>query len=241
MKRDETERTHDLLYGKSVTDGEGYTAETAVVGLYDVGRDWCMMHGYVLTNKVTHVRLLPAHSKHAFTYPTLALLVSLDVLERSALDLPIWPLGYAFRFGSLWALVGLRSDGYLAHKEAKRTSIRTKLDRVSLDSGAITAPSDIRDVWMMTMPAICAFEGINPLTVYYCYRSSGEVSVVVLEASVYFLAFCSAVTHLFRCTTPLVRAMCTCCRWARTKTHCRQKGKTVCLPLFFTPSQSGQV
>ncbi|KAF8438432.1 hypothetical protein L210DRAFT_3404335 [Boletus edulis BED1] len=147
-------------------------------------------HAYVLTNKVTHARLFPVHSKHAFTYPTIALFVSLDALERSALDLPIsfgWgpTLGYVFRFGSIWrTLVGLRGDGYLAHQDANHTSplsIRSKLDRVLFDSGAITAPSEIKDVWMMTMPAICAFEGINPLTVYYCYRPSGEVSMIVLE------------------------------------------------------------
>ena len=147
---------------------------------------------YVLINKVTHARLLPVHSKHAFTYPTLSLLVSLDALEHFKLDLPIslgWgpTLGYVFRFGSICGtLVGLRGDGYLAPQDGERTSpvsIRAKLDHVLLDSGAITAPCEVRDVWMMMMPAICAFEGINPLTIYYCYRPSGEVSVVVLEVS----------------------------------------------------------
>ncbi|KIJ18095.1 hypothetical protein PAXINDRAFT_9178 [Paxillus involutus ATCC 200175] len=162
---------------------------------------------YILTNKVTHARLLPAHSKHAFTYPTLSMLLSLDTLESGSLDLPTclvwgWPLGYWFRFGTIWGtLIGLRGDGYLGsgsddesarHDEkcyqekvtiekASPVSIRRKLNHVLLERAVIKASSEIRDVWMMTMPSICAFEGINPLTVYFCYRPSGQMGIVILE------------------------------------------------------------
>ncbi|KAF9228151.1 hypothetical protein BS17DRAFT_323494 [Gyrodon lividus] len=157
---------------------------------------------YILTNKVTHARLLPAHSKHAFTYPTLSLLLSLDALESGSLDLPVrlgwgWTLLYLFRFGTIWGtVIGLRGDGYLGggsddggtyHAEkgnvekTSLVSIRRKLDRVLLDRAEVKTPSEIRDVWMMSMPSICTFEGINPLTVYFCYRPSGEVGIVILE------------------------------------------------------------
>ncbi|KAF8841057.1 hypothetical protein BDN67DRAFT_902290 [Paxillus ammoniavirescens] len=144
---------------------------------------------YILTNKVTHARLLPAHSKHVFTYPTLSVLLSLDALESGSLDLPTclvwgWPLGYLFRFGTIWGtLLGLRGDGYLGVtlEKASPVSIRRKLDRVLLGRAIIKASNEIRDVWMMTMPSICAFEGINPLTVYFCYRPSGQMEIVILE------------------------------------------------------------
>ncbi|KIK98276.1 hypothetical protein PAXRUDRAFT_31278 [Paxillus rubicundulus Ve08.2h10] len=171
----------------------------------DIGNDNPHPRAYILANKVTHARLLPAHSKHAFTYPTLSVLLSLDALESGSLDLPIclaWgpPLGYFFRFGTIWGtLVGLRGDGYLGRgsdnesacrggykekvtvEKAYSVSIRRKLDRILLESATIKASSEIRDAWMMTMPSICAFEGINPLTVYFCYRPSGETGIVILE------------------------------------------------------------
>lgn len=39
------------------------------------------------------------------------------------------------------------------------------------------------DAWMLTMPSYCGFEGINPLTVYFCYsRTRGDkLYAVVLE------------------------------------------------------------
>ncbi|KIJ57829.1 hypothetical protein HYDPIDRAFT_42422 [Hydnomerulius pinastri MD-312] len=151
---------------------------------------------YILTNKVTHARLLPPESKHAFTYPTVSLLLSLDALESGSLDLPLsvcgFTVGYLFRFGSRWGtLLGLRGDGYLGggsddgapNTNGKRTSvsIRRKLTRIFLDRSMIHFPSELKDAWMMTMPALCGFEGSNPLTVYFCYRESGEVGWVVLE------------------------------------------------------------
>ncbi|KAH9984716.1 hypothetical protein BJV77DRAFT_1089086 [Russula vinacea] len=38
------------------------------------------------------------------------------------------------------------------------------------------------DAWILTMPSYCGFEGINPLTVYFCYRKDRpQLWVVVLE------------------------------------------------------------
>ncbi|KAJ7702959.1 hypothetical protein B0H14DRAFT_745565 [Mycena olivaceomarginata] len=34
---------------------------------------------------------------------------------------------------------------------------------------------------MMTMPSLLGFEGINPLTVYFCYRPGGQIFLAVLE------------------------------------------------------------
>ncbi len=64
-------------------------------------------HGYLLHNEVTHARLLPVDSAHAFTYPTIAFLVSLDELERRQLDLGRgWVFGYGGRWGEAYGVAG---------------------------------------------------------------------------------------------------------------------------------------
>ncbi|KAJ6630084.1 hypothetical protein B0H10DRAFT_2208215 [Mycena sp. CBHHK59/15] len=129
--------------------------------------------GYILENQVTHARLFPVGSTHAFTYPTLSLLLSLNALEDHALDLG---RGWIFGYGGRWArLVGLRAAPYLTDNGG---SIRQRLEKVLLDRGFDDA---LEDAWMMTMPSLLGFEGINPLTVYFCYRPGGEFFLTVLE------------------------------------------------------------
>ncbi|KAJ6554539.1 hypothetical protein B0H19DRAFT_1210883 [Mycena capillaripes] len=128
---------------------------------------------YVLENQVTHARLFPVGSTHAFTYPTLSLLLSLNALESHSLDLGH---GWIFGYGGRWArLVGLRPAPYLTDNGG---SIRQRLEKVLLDRGF---GGDLEDAWMMTMPSLLGFEGINPLTVYFCYRPGGVFFLTVLE------------------------------------------------------------
>jgi DUF1365 family protein len=132
--------------------------------------------GYVLGNDVTHARLLPKESSHAFTYYTLSFLVSLKALESRSLDLG-W--GFIFGYGGLHGrLVGLRPDPYLEARPG--LTIQAKLRRI-LDVRGYT--DLIEDSWMLTMPSYLGFEGINPLTVYFCYKPGGEFWLVVLEVS----------------------------------------------------------
>ncbi|KAJ6464266.1 hypothetical protein C8R47DRAFT_1026218, partial [Mycena vitilis] len=129
--------------------------------------------GYILENSVTHARLFPAESTHAFTYPTLSLLLSLNALEDHSLDLG---RGWIFGYGGRWArLVGLRPAPYLTDNGS---TIRQRLEEVMLDRGF---GADLDDAWMMTMPSLLGFEGINPLTVYFCYRPGGVFFLTVLE------------------------------------------------------------
>ncbi|KAJ6578852.1 hypothetical protein DFH09DRAFT_1030747 [Mycena vulgaris] len=129
--------------------------------------------GYVLENQVTHARLLPTASKHAFVYPSLSLLLSLDALENHSLDLA---RGWIFGYGGRWArLVGLRPDPYLTPDGG---SLRQRLETVLRDRGFA---GELDDAWVMTMPSLLGFEGINPLTVYFCYRPGGELFMTVLE------------------------------------------------------------
>ncbi|KAK0189603.1 hypothetical protein F5146DRAFT_982148 [Armillaria mellea] len=131
--------------------------------------------GYVLKNQVTHARLLPTLSKHTFSYPTVSLLVSLNALESGRLDLGY---GLIFRYGGLWGrLTGLRAEPYLS-PQVGTGSIQDKLN--ALLALHEYGEDMLDDAWMMTMPSYLAFEGINPLTVYFCYKA-GVFWLTVLE------------------------------------------------------------
>ncbi|KAK7055458.1 hypothetical protein R3P38DRAFT_2847164 [Favolaschia claudopus] len=130
---------------------------------------------YILENQVTHARLLPVKAAHAFTYPTISLLLSLNALENKSLDLGY---GWIFGYGGRWArLAGLRPAPYLLETGGS-IRIRQRLEKVLLDRGFT---GELEDAWMMTMPSLLGFEGINPLTVYFCYRPGGQLFLAVLE------------------------------------------------------------
>ncbi|KAG1732684.1 uncharacterized protein EDB91DRAFT_668529 [Suillus paluster] len=132
--------------------------------------------GYILRSQVTHARLLPALSAHSFTYSTLFIFVSLADLESNNLNLLG---GWLFRYGSIWRnVVGLRARRYLEDKQ-KNVSIRSKLEYTLSERGFDARV--LGDVWMMTMPSIFGFEGLNPLTVYYGYDKSEVLKFIVLE------------------------------------------------------------
>ncbi|KAF8905595.1 hypothetical protein CPB85DRAFT_1376774 [Mucidula mucida] len=113
-----------------------------------------------------HARLLPVESKHAFVFPTFCLLVPLDALENRELDLCG---GAVFGYGGLWGrLTGLRPSSYLT---TLKGTIRHKLEGV-LSSHGYKQDLDA---------AFLGFEGMNPLTVYYCYKPDGVFWLTVLE------------------------------------------------------------
>jgi|SRR6267154_3364047 len=79
----------------------------------------------------------------------------------------------------------MRSAGYLYHDGGKEPSIRRKLREALGQFGIEPAGEQMDDAWILTMPSYCGFEGINPLTVYFCYRKDGpELWIIVLEVSV---------------------------------------------------------
>jgi DUF1365 family protein len=164
-----------------------------------------MSAAYILESKVWHARHLPKESAHSFTYPTLSLLLSLSHLESHALD-----IGGSALFGynpsdtrfSRVRLAGIRPGAYLQDVEAELnvgarlsrggltshdgkerfTTIRRKLVQVLCRFGHDSEL--LAGVWMLTMPSYMGVEGINPLTVYYCYKKDEEtVWIVVLEVS----------------------------------------------------------
>ena len=143
---------------------------------------------YVLENSVTHARLLPKPSTHAFTYPTLAFCLSLDDLESHSLDLLSgWLFGYG---GTSWRATGLRSAAYLLpdSKTREPQSIKAKLREVLAEHGHDV--SRLGDAWMLTMPSYMGYEGINPLSVHYCYTKDEErLAWIVFEVRVH--VFCN--------------------------------------------------
>ena len=141
-------------------------------------------NAYVLVNKVTHARFQPKPSSHQFSYPTISFLFSLSALEHGLLDMG--PRGSLFSYGATsWRLTGLRPSAYLHSSVLAGTSdnrtiiakLQEVLDNFGRDSSLLS------DAWIMTMPSYFGFEGINPLTVYFCYKSDRSLWLVVLEVS----------------------------------------------------------
>jgi Protein of unknown function (DUF1365) len=138
---------------------------------------------YILRSVTTHARLLPADSQHAFTYPVLSLLLPLSALESARLSLLG---GFLFSYGGIYGrILGLRSAGYLFDDSGRMPSIRTKLIKALGDFGVRNVGEQLDDAWILTMPSYCGFEGINPLTVYFCYRKDDlNLWIVVLEVRI---------------------------------------------------------
>lgn len=147
------------------------------------------VHAYLLETTVTHARLHPSPSTHKFTYPVLSFFFPLRTLECNRISLLN---GWLLCYGGIRArLIGLRADNYLYDDGSKEKSVRRKLGKVLRDFdvadagiGKVFEGEEPRfDAWMMTMPAYLGFEGINPLTVYFCYHDDApdELWIVVLE------------------------------------------------------------
>ena len=111
-------------------------------------------NAYILENTITHARLLPEPSAHAFSYPTLAFFLSLDALESHSLDLVGgWLFGYG---GVSWRVTGLRSSAYLlpdsrTGRKQRPQNIKEKLREVLVQHGH--DGDELGHVWMLTMPS----------------------------------------------------------------------------------------
>ena len=135
--------------------------------------------------KTAHARLLPASARHVFCYPVLYFGVDLARLEAGELDLG---KGRGSLFGwepSKWSITAFWRHAYL--EAATKAGIRHKVLAL-LERRGIDTTKHATMVYMVSMPAYLGFEGINPLTVHYCYGDaspdadgSRPLRVVVLE------------------------------------------------------------
>jgi DUF1365 family protein len=135
---------------------------------------------YLVQNKLTHSRLLPKESTHAFVYSTPYICASLNALESHALDKG---KGWLFSYGGVaWRLTGLRESAYLQPATYPGQTIKHKIE-VLLKRRGYDAQL-LEDVWMLTMPTYLGYEGMNPLTVYFLYKKDGSPWIVLLEVRV---------------------------------------------------------
>ncbi|KAM0755512.1 DUF1365-domain-containing protein [Meredithblackwellia eburnea MCA 4105] len=137
---------------------------------------------HIFRAKTAHARLLPVESRHVFSYPVLYFGVDLAKLERGELDLGEgW--GSLFKWEPLnWAITAFRREAYL--EAGRKEGVRGKVLKL-LEERGVDTEEDAKMVYMVSMPAYLGMEGINPLTVHYCYGaevdSKRPLKVVVLE------------------------------------------------------------
>ena len=134
---------------------------------------------HLIPAHTTHCRLLPTPSRHTFTYPLLYVGVDIDSLESGSLDLPMRL--HVYGGSPITKILGLRSDGYLGTGKA---TFRSKLDVLLSEHGC--KRSEMGRVWLVTMPSFIGWEGINPLSIWYCYgkvkdEEQAELECIVLE------------------------------------------------------------
>ncbi|KAL8278397.1 hypothetical protein RQP46_009289 [Phenoliferia psychrophenolica] len=133
--------------------------------------------------KTAHARLLPASARHVFCYPVLYFGLDLARLEAGELDLG---KGRGSLFGwepPTWVVAAFWRHAYL--EAGAKTGIRDKVLAL-LERRGIDTTKDATMIYMVSMPAYLGFEGINPLTVHYCYGDATAdakrpLRVVVLE------------------------------------------------------------
>jgi Protein of unknown function (DUF1365) len=202
----------DQLRGRTCIYGLGLIALDGVVFLSCLGLSYVLYssrpHDLKTSPRAYVLRSIATDSRHAFTYPVLSLILPLSALESARLSLLN---GTLFSYGGTYGRIfGLRSASYLFDEGGKVPSIRTRLIKALDDFGVGYAEEQLDDAWILTMPSYYGFEGLNPLTVYFCYREDNRrLWIVVLEvriqrASPMFEAS-SCMTLQF--TIPLANAM----------------------------------
>ena len=89
-----------------------------------------------------------------------------------------------------WAITALRPDGSLTasdqNEQGSDQGIKAKLMGELVKRGMSSA--EIGKVFLQTMPSFMGLQGINPLSIYWCYKAidgseRGDLMVVVLEVS----------------------------------------------------------
>jgi hypothetical protein len=171
--------------------------------------------GYIVVNRVSHSRFLPEPSKHAFVYPTLTFFLDIDALDNGDLNLGQLQLGlgtssiaasntntssksqpddpgHAFLFGvgsRPWTRVtNVRPSSYLMDDGVEGRTFRSRLQEFMTRNGLEGVYRQVEDVWLTTSPSYLGYEGINPLSVWYCYGKDKRLLVVLLEVRVCYLS-----------------------------------------------------
>jgi uncharacterized protein len=117
------------------------------------------------TGPVMHQRMKPV--RHRFSYRVFSLLVDLDQLEALDRVSPVFSVGR-------WNLLSFRQGD---HGPRDGSSLRAHVDRMLARAGR---PIPGGRVLLMCYPRILGFV-FNPLSIYFCYDSGGDLSALVYE------------------------------------------------------------
>ena len=132
-----------------------------------------LVRAFSLHSTTSHARFLPADVRHAFAYPVLSLLLLLSALESgrpSLLNMFLFSFG-TIRAFSVYAVQGISMTTAEANRRYE-SSLRVRCRIFSIQH----ANEQTDDAWILTIPSYFGFEGIKPLTVYFCYRKGNPNS-----------------------------------------------------------------
>ncbi|MFN3868199.1 MAG: DUF1365 domain-containing protein [Hyphomicrobiaceae bacterium] len=122
-------------------------------------------HSALYLGHVTHARFRPR--RHTLDYRIFSLLLDLDELDAIDRRLRSFSVG---RFNLLSFHPRDRGDG-------SRASLRSQVERHMRRAGLEPDGGAIR---LLTMPRVLGWS-FNPLSVYFCYRRSGEIVAILWE------------------------------------------------------------
>jgi DUF1365 family protein len=115
--------------------------------------------------KVMHARLKPMG--HRFNYRVMSLLIDLDRLDAADRQSPLFGVNRA----------ALYSFHEADHGERDGSSLRSYAQRRAAERGVDLAGGR---VLLLCYPRLLGY-AFNPLSVYYCYRSGGELALLIYE------------------------------------------------------------
>src|SRR3954465_2862267 len=114
---------------------------------------------------VMHARLKPIG--HRFSYRVMSLLIDLDRLAEADQQSPLFGVNRA----------ALYSFHEADHGARDRSSLRRYVQRCAAERGIDLAGGR---VLLLCYPRLLGYT-FNPLSVYFCYRASGELALVIYE------------------------------------------------------------
>jgi len=100
-------------------------------------------------------------------------------------------LNLAFRHGFLFGagtsswtkLTNIRPAAYLTDDGVQGKNLAEQFREFVKLRGLDVNAGDVRDAWLLTRPSYFGFEGINPLSVWFCYSGDHRLNMVLLEVS----------------------------------------------------------
>src|SRR5689334_6104828 len=114
---------------------------------------------------VMHARLKPIG--HRFSYRVMSLLIDLDRLEAADRQSPLFGVNRA-------ALYSFREAD---HGDRDGSSLRAFAQRCAAERGIDLSGGQ---VLLLCYPRLLGYT-FNPLSVYFCYRATGELALVIYE------------------------------------------------------------